>query len=156
MPPFMTQYHGTLYGVLLWPQWDALRSLLANRSDGGWYVYYVGEPVPATALASAPFVRFLDEIDRLLRRDHQEEYLGIVYVDDIETPSFIKIYDPDNLGASCGSSGRRILPGWTISRSRPVDLEAEFPNPGGRRRWWHRLFGSAGSAPATRATGESA
>ncbi len=30
--------------------------------------------------------------------------LGIVYVDDPVAPSLIKIYDPNNLGSTCGSS----------------------------------------------------
>lgn len=149
MSQFMTQFQGPLYGVLLWPQWDELTGLLTNRSDGNWYVYYVGESVPMAPLSSGHFQHFLGEIDELLRRDHQEEYLGIVYADDIEEPSFIKIYDPNNLGASCGSSGSQVLPGWIISRVQPVDLRAEFPNPGARRRWWQKLFSRDGADPAT-------
>ena len=94
-------------------------------------------PAPATPVL---FERFIEQIGQLLRRDHQETYLGIVYVDDPALPSFVKIYDPNNLGAACGSSGRQVLPGWTLSRCPPVDLHAEYPNPGGRRRWWQGLF----------------
>jgi hypothetical protein len=144
MSQFMTQYQGPLCGVSLWPQWDELIRLLASRSDGNWYVYYVGESVPAAPLASGHFLHFLSELGELLRRDHQEEYLGIVYADSLEEPSFIKVYDPNNLGAYCGSSGRQILSGWIISRAQPVDLGAEFPNPGARRRWWQKLFNRGG------------
>lgn len=153
MSQFMTQFHGPLYGVLLWPQWDELSELLASRSDSNWYVYYVGEPVPTSPLPGEHFLRFLHEIGRLLRRDHQEEYLGIVYADNVEEPAFIKIYDPNNLGAACGSSGRQILPGWIISRAQPVDLRAEFPNPGARRRWWQTLFGRDGIPSTNPASG---
>jgi hypothetical protein len=41
---------------------------------------------------------------RLLRAEHHESYCGIVYADDLENPRLIKIYDPNNLGSSCGSS----------------------------------------------------
>ena len=140
MSTFMSQYHGPLTGLLRWPQLDQLRTALGSSNDGGWYVYYVGEEVPSAAISISQFSHFIDEITQLLRRDHQEEFLGIVYADNLEQPSFVKIYDPNNLGSSCGSSGLRVLPGWTLSRSPPVDLEIEIPNPGGRRRWWQALF----------------
>ena len=49
---------------------------------------------------------FVTEIDRLLRQDHAEDYCGIVYADDLQQPRFIKIYDPNNLGVSCGYSSK--------------------------------------------------
>lgn len=140
MSNFMSQYNGPLTGLLRWTQLDVLSAVLNSSNDGGWYVYYVGEEVPSAAITAPQFEHFVQEITNLLRRDHQEEYLGIVYVDDLDKPGFVKIYDPNNLGAACGSSGMRVLPGWTISRSAPVDLQAESPNPGGRRRWWQGLF----------------
>lgn len=140
MSGFLEKYNGSLTGLMRWPQFDALTSVLNSNNDGGWYVYYVGEEVPSTSISAKQFKIFIEEITQLLRSDHQEDYLGIVYVDDVKTPSFVKIYDPNNLGAACGSSVVRALPGWTLSRDEPVDLHAEFPNPGGRRRWWQRLF----------------
>ena len=136
MSHFMRKFNGPLSGLMRWPQLDVLHSALSARNDGGWYVYYVGEEVPSEALGTPQFAQFVDEITQLLRRDHQEEFLGIVYADDLEQPNFVKIYDPNNLGAACGSSGMRVLPGWTLSRCAPVEL----PNPGGRRRWWQGLF----------------
>jgi len=144
MSQFMAQIKVPLHGVLRWEQWDALIERLVSGNEGGWYVYYVGEPVPVMPVARGQFRQFLREITDLLRNDHREDHLGIVYADSLEAPTFIKIYDPNDLGAACGSSGRHVLPGWTISRSQPVDLHAEFPNPGGRRRWWNRLFGQEG------------
>jgi hypothetical protein len=47
---------------------------------------------------------FIERIDALLRAEHHESYCGIVYADDLENPRLIKIYDPNNLGSSCGSS----------------------------------------------------
>lgn len=140
MSVFLEKYNGSLTGLMRWPQFDTLTSVLNSNNDGGWYVYYVGEEVPSTSITEKQFKTFIDEITQLLRSDHREDYLGIVYVDDLENPSFVKIYDPNNLGSACGSSGMRALPGWTLSRSEPVDLQAEFPNPGGRRRWWQSLF----------------
>ena len=56
-------------------------------------------------------------------------------------PTYIKIFDPHNLGVACGYSDNPPLPGWVVSRIRPEDLGALMTPPGGRRRWWQRLFG---------------
>lgn len=140
MSNYLEKYNGSLTGLMRWSQLDTLTSILNSNNDGAWYVYYVGEDVPSTSIKAEQFKKIINEISELLRSDHREDYLGIVYVDDLETPSFVKIYDPNNLGATCGSSGVRKLPGWTISRDLPVDLHAEFPNSGSRRRWWQNLF----------------
>jgi len=63
-------------------------------------------------------------MDKLLRREHQEDYCGIVYANDLQTPGSIKIYDPNNLGVSCGYNDNPPLPGWIMSRIPPVDLPA--------------------------------
>ena len=60
----------------------------------------------------------------------------------LDEPRFVKIFDPNNLGVSCGFSDNPPLPGWVLSRLEPVDLNADMPLPGGRRRWWQRLLGS--------------
>ena len=85
--------------------------------------------------------RFITEIDALLRREHDEDYCGIVYADDPSAPGMIKIYDPNNLGKVCGYSANPPLPGWVLSRLPPADLQAAQVQPAGRRRWWQRLFG---------------
>ncbi len=139
--PFVAAFRGTFYGVLRWPQLDALWQRLRQNAEG-WYVYAVGEP-PPVAVSSADDLRiFLDEVDRLLRKEHDEDYCGIVYTDSFEQPSFVKIFDPHNLGVSCGFSDNPPLPGWILSRLPPVALDA-LPQTGSRRRWWQRLFGSA-------------
>jgi hypothetical protein len=52
----------------------------------------------------------------------------------------IKIYDPNNLGVSCGYSDNPPLPGWVLSRIAPVDLQAVDITPNNRKRWWRRIF----------------
>ena len=87
-------------------------------------------------------MRFVDEIDQLLRREHDEDYCGIVYADDLGEPAMIKIYDPHNLGVVCGSSDHPPLPGWVMSRIAPVDLPAAQRPTGRRRRWWRYRMSS--------------
>jgi hypothetical protein len=138
---FMQAYAGTFWGVLRWPDLDALWEKLREAPED-WYVYAVGETPPSTVSQPQRLLAFIEELDRLLRAEHHEDYCGIVYVDDREAPGFVKIYDPNNLGAVCGSSSVKPLPGWILSRLRPVDLPAALPPPNSRRRWWQRLLAS--------------
>lgn len=139
--PFLRSFRGSFTSALRWPQLDALWAVLRARADLGWYVYAVGEPPPTAPLGAEQFVRFIAEIDALLRREHAEDFCGIVYADSLSEPAFVKIYDPHNLGSGCGFSEQPPLPGWTLSLLAPVDLPQACAPPRGRRRWWRRLFG---------------
>lgn len=136
---FRTAFRGTFSGVLRWPQLDALWDVLRGVAGDGWYIYAVGEPPPERVATAEEFRRFIDEVDVLLRREHEEDYCGIVYTDSFDTPAFVKIFDPNNLGVSCGYSDNPPLPGWILSRIPPLDLQAGML-PGNRKRWWQRLF----------------
>ncbi len=137
---YLAAFRGSFTSALRWPQLDALWERLRAKPEG-WYVYAVGEAPPAEPASAEAFLDFLTEIDRLLRAEHDEDYCGIVYADDPQDPSMVKIYDPNNLGVVCGYSDNPPLPGWVLSRIPPVDLEAERPPPNNRRRWWRKLFG---------------
>ncbi len=139
MKTFTEQWNGTLYGLLHWAQWDTVRAHIVGGAEA-WYVYAVGQGVPPSPLTGITLRETLAGIDALLRRDHEEAYLGIVYVDDLLAPSLVKIYDPNNLGASCGSSGRSIPPGWVLSRQPPSRIASDIPLPNNRRRWWQALM----------------
>jgi len=139
--PYLRASNGRLRGVLHWHELDALWSRLQRLSDGGWYVYAVGETPPATPASRVDFERFLSEIRQHLLEEHDEDYCGIVYADDHEKPGFVKIFDPNNLGMVCGSSEVPPLPGWTLSRTAPDDLVKVAPRPRDRRRWWQKIFG---------------
>ncbi len=141
---FLRAFRGGFTGILRWPQLDALWARLRDRADAGWYVYSVGDPPPTEPASAEALERFLTEVDALLRREHEEDYCGIVYVDDPREPTFVKIFDPHNLGVSCGYSDSPPLPGWILSRIPPVDLPEALPKPAGRRRWWRRLFPGGG------------
>lgn len=139
MDDFLEHYNGLLRGIRDWPRWDSLCAQLSAAADDGWFVYYVGQETPSAPLPRDTFRRVLAEIDALLHRDHRESYLGIVYVDDFDAPRLIKIYDPNNLGSSCGSSGHQVQPGWVLSRMPPVPL-GDVLLPESRKRWWRQLF----------------
>jgi len=139
--PFLSAFRGSFTGILRWPQLDELWETLKQSDRDNWYIYAVGEPPPEVKADEQQLLQFISEIDKLLRHDHQEDYCGVVYVDDKQAPEFIKIYDPNNLGVSCGYSDNPPLPGWILSTLQPVDLPTALPAPGNRKRWWQKLFG---------------
>jgi hypothetical protein len=136
---FMERFTGGCHGILHWQQLDALWNTLRADPGQSWYVYAVGEPPPQTPVSFLGLQEFLLEIDALLRQEHAESYCGIVYVDHPGTPRLVKIFDPNQLGSSCGSSGQTTLPGWVLSLDPPVDLPAALPPTRSRQRWWQRL-----------------
>ena len=139
--PFVRACRGSLTSALRWHHLDDLWLRVRERADAGWYVYSVGEPPPQRPADAQELGVFLTEIDALLHREHDQDYCGIVYADDLEHPSLVKIYDPHHLGVSCGYSDHPPLPGWILSTIPPVDLTTPGPIPAARSRWWRRLLG---------------
>lgn len=139
-PAFIDAYRGSFTSMMRWPHLDEFWSLLNQQADSSWYIYAVGEQPPETPVEKNKFLSFIKEIDTLLHEEHTEDYCGIVYADDKKMPTFIKIYDPNNLGVSCGFSDNPPLPGWILSKLQPIELESALNPPNNRRRWWKRLF----------------
>ena len=137
---YLRAFKGSFTSTLRWHQLDALWSRVRARAGDEWYIYAVGEEPPCEPADASRVQTFLTEIDKLLRSEHKEDYCGIVYADDLEAPSFIKIYDPNNLGVSCGFSENPPLPGWVMSQIPPIDLRATQAAPRNRLRWWQQLF----------------
>lgn len=130
-------WNGTLRGVLQWAQLDALWACVRGQ-PAGWYVLQAGEAVPTAPSPSDAVVRFVDELDALLREEHRHDYCGIVYADDREAPTLIKVFDPAHLGSACGASGTPAPPRWVLSRLPPLPIDDAAPAPAVRRRWWQR------------------
>ncbi len=140
---FEQRVWGRFVGVLRWPQLEALWGRVGATSSG-WYIYDVEVPPPVRPAATEELIGFLKRVDKHLRQEHEHEYCGIVYVDDLRQPSLIKIYDPSNLGAVCGPSGHRVLPRWVISRVQPCALREYGSSDLPPMRWWRRIFRSVG------------
>jgi len=138
--PFVEAFRGRFQNVLRWEQLDRLWELLRLDAGNGWYIYAIGEQPPAEPVSADLLRTFLSEIGQLLRQGHAEDYCGIVYVDSLETPAFVKIFDPNNLGVSCGFSDNPPLPGWILSKIPPVEMDTAVVLPGNRKRWWRRLL----------------
>ena len=140
-PVFIKAYKGSFTSMMRWPQLDDFWALLNDQADDKWFIYAVGEHAPETPATKEQLLAFIKEIDILLHKDHKEDYCGIVYTDNKTSPTFIKIFDPNNLGVSCGFSDNPPLPGWILSKLQPVELELALNPPNNRRRWWKAIFG---------------
>lgn len=147
-PEFDALFDGMLFSLLSWDQLDAFWQRVDG--DGGWYLYALGEERPEQPADVEHVLTFIREIDTLLHKDHHEDYCGIVYADDLENPQLIKIYDPNHLGTSCGSSHQRILPGWVMSRAAPSDLDPSHHVPQNRKRWWQGMLDTIYGTEAAR------
>ncbi len=140
LDPFYLQFLRNFTSLLSWEQLDEFWNVIRGQAAAGWYVYAIGEAVPTQPCTAEQVNTFLNKIDPLLRKDHQEDYCGIVYTDSKTQPTMIKIFDPYNLGAGCGSSGNPPLPGWVMSLLPPAPLEDGAYHPEGRKRWWQKIW----------------
>lgn len=138
---FLDAFRGSFSGILRWPQLDEFWQRLIQDDNQDWYIYAVGETPPTEPANRKQLEHFITGINELLRKEHQEDYCGVVYADDLQHPAFIKIFDPNNLGVSCGFSEFPPLPGWILSVIQPTDLPSAIPQPGNRKRWWQKIFG---------------
>jgi len=139
---FIDAYRGYFRNMLKWEELDQLWENLRQQPQKAWYLYAVGEAPPQQTTGHEQLEHFLEQIDTLLHSEHEEDYCGIVYADNPDDPTLIKIYDPNNLGSVCGPGfGPPPLPGWVLSLLPPRDLNAAFPPTANRRRWWQRMFG---------------
>lgn len=133
---------GRFVAARKWEDLDKLWAAIRESADRGWYVYAVGETPPTEAVSEEKLHSFIVEMDDLLRHEHQEDYCGIVYADDHQQPTLVKIFDPHNLGVVCGYSDHPPLPGWVLSILPPIDLPNALPQTGGRKHWWQKIFKS--------------
>lgn len=133
---FHARLRGTFSGIL---QWQQLDELWDRVKSGQWYFYQVGETLPDNPLRGDELARRIDALDTLLRRDHDYHYCGIVYADDVEAPTLVKVYDPNNLGSSCSRSATPTPPRWILSTFPPAPVDSHGPVPNNRKHWW-RLF----------------
>ena len=137
---YLFAFKGNFSSTMRWHDLDAFWQTLKSYADDQWYIYAIGEEPPKDTVKKEHLLSFVDNVDELLRKEHDEDYCGIVYVDNKEKPEFIKIFDPNNLGVSCGFSEKPPLPGWVLSRIPPVELETALYPPKNRQRWWQQLF----------------
>ena len=137
---FLTRFRGCFISLLHWPDLDNFWNTLRINTNKQWYIYHVGDQPPTMPASNEHLHKFIDEIDTLLHQEHDEDYCGIVYADNHSEPTYIKIFDPNNLGVVCGFSDNPPLPGWVLSLLPPVDLPNALDPANNRKKWWQKIF----------------
>ena len=140
LDPFYREFKGSFTSYMRWSDLNALWMHLKQEQDKQWYIYAIGEAVPKQPLNHEQLCKFIDEMDTLLHKDHKEDYCGIVYANSKTQPTFIKIFDPNNLGVSCGFSDNPPLPGWILTILPPKPLEDKSVLSQQRKKWWQRIW----------------
>ncbi len=131
---FEQRLSGRFEGVLRWPDLDALW-VQVKASKTPWHIYEVGMDVPDRQIPEDMLVDEINAIDKTLRDNHDQDYCGIVYVDDPDAPTLVKVFGPKNLGASCGSSGSKTWPRWILSHIPPTAVGVKLDGKG-KPAWW--------------------
>jgi hypothetical protein len=134
MTTYTQAMKGKFTGIMSWADLDTLWQRIRD-SEAPWYVYDTDDSPPEAALEPEQLTQQLKLINHELHTRHEHDYCGIVYADNPEQPTLIKVYDPDNLGVVCGYSDNPPLPRWLLSHMPPVRVENNKPKPGGWRRW---------------------
>ena len=116
MSDYFDKFQGRFIGIMQWDDCNALLQKLIEQPND-WYLYDTLIEVPTQTIDADGFINHVKEIKEILSKEHQERYCGIVYADDIEKPSFVKIFHPKNLGKSCGSSEHPPIPQWLLSKN---------------------------------------
>ena len=118
---FWQRYRGAFSGVLKWQDMENLWANLKAKPED-WYVFDPMADAPTAPLNSAEFVSFLDEAEVLTNQRRDRPSCGSVYVDELEAPTYFKVFDPLKMGTSCGGSHDPIMPRWIISHMVPDTL----------------------------------
>jgi len=150
---FYQAFRGRFSNLLRWEDLDAFWGVVRARAGAGWYIYAIGMSLPQQPASAAQVEKFIGCVTELLRADHDEEYCGIVYVDDKQDPGFIKIFDPNHLGVTCGFSQDPPMPGWVLCRIPPKPLEDNRVLPAKRQRWWQALWDAPAASGELREAG---
>jgi hypothetical protein len=130
--PYINKFNARFTGIQTWEQLDELWETLKEKANAGWHIHQPSQPKDHpfdNKLKAISLLEKIKEIDQQLRQEHQEKYCGIVYVDNKQEPTYIKIFEPNNLGKVCGSSENPVLPGWIISLMEPMDIDGYFYPP---------------------------
>lgn len=126
---YLDKFQSRFVGVIEWDDYNALFDTLTANPANNWYLYDTTAGLPSETIDAKNLVTQLKSIKSIIKTEHQERYCGIVYVDDLKNPNFVKIFHPNNLGKSCGSSEHPPIPQWLLSKIPPQDVVEKFAPP---------------------------
>lgn len=134
---FIDKFHKRYIGIMQWDDFEGFWQGLKNQTQD-WFLYDTNTPPPRKI--SENIKQTLDNIHKIIKEEHQERYCGLIFTDDLKTPTLVKIFHPNNLGKSCGSSEYPALPRWILSKIPPIDIIKEFGTPPEPKNLLKRIF----------------
>ncbi|CAB9543292.1 hypothetical protein [uncultured Gammaproteobacteria bacterium] len=136
---YLAQFQDRFIGIMQWEDCHALFEKLSNNPND-WYLYNTSKVVPKTVVNANDFLNAINNIKKVIKSEHQERYCGIVYTNDLNNPDFVKIFHPNNLGKSCGSSENPPIPQWLLSKIKPIDIIKRFDLPSEKKGFISKYF----------------
>ncbi len=125
-------------GILQWSDMDAFWAEL-KHTGGQWYVFDPSQDAPEMPLSGNELQVALDTAQTLVNQRRELPMSGTVYVDNRETPTFFKVFDPANMGSSCSCSTEPVMPRYIFSQIKPDSLP--FAPPPAKPGLFSRLTG---------------
>ncbi len=124
MTEFADRYWGRLPACIRWEHAEAAAEHIAG-SEVPWYA---ASPEDGTAAAvqeldAAGAAALLRERLAEMRRLKQGPYCNLVFMDDREAPSLLKLFHPRRAGDACRVGGDPIPP-WLVISRLPIDTAA--------------------------------
>lgn len=117
---FWTAFQAKFYGVPSWTAFDKFWPVL-EASGGDWFVFDPGGDAPEAP--EADMAAIFDEARACVEAVREmRSFCGTVFTDNMEAPTFVKVFDPWKMGGVCGGSGERVMPRWVFSRIAPDAL----------------------------------
>jgi hypothetical protein len=135
--PFWRAYNGRFAGLPTWDGFDAFWAKF-EAAGGAWYVFDPSGDAPAAPERDVTGARAAAY--SCVAQVRSRGFCGAVFADDLEAPTFVKVFDPYRMGGVCGGSGDRVLPTWIFSRIAPDPLPL-LPEPPASKGLFARLVG---------------
>ncbi len=110
-----------------------------KQTGGQWYVFDPSQDAPEMPLSGNELQVALDAAQTLVNQRRELPMSGAVYVDNRETPTFFKVFDPANMGSSCSCSTEPVMPRYIFSQIKPDSLP--FAPPPAKPGLFSRLTG---------------
>ena len=124
---------GNLYGLLDWADFDRVCKQICDATDQGWFIYEIDKPLPDRASTNIETTEFVESLNSSVHAEYSREHCGIAFVDSIDSPTILKVFNPGLLKSICNVYGSSPVHGWVISRIKPVELvsstEINISNP---------------------------
>ena len=135
--PYWRAYGGRFAGLPTWVAFDAFWARF-EAAGGVWYVFDPSGDAPDTPETDATGA--LDEARTCVEQVRNRGFCGAVFADDLDAPTFVKVFDPYRMGGVCGGSGERVLPKWIFSRIAP-DALPPLPDAPEKKGLFARITG---------------